>query len=126
MFEYAFGKDHPYKRDAYAIKKYASVMQQYLHNDGTAMVLKSDVQPALQRLVDFTGRNKMIREVSIRLQAANFVRLFSDLKSIRRDSTTRTRLPGYVKILLDLLRDPSDLLIVIVKRIIASCYHRFS
>ena len=55
MSEYAFDKDHPYKRDAYVIKKYAPVMQQYLHKDGTAMVLKSDVQPALQRLVDFTG-----------------------------------------------------------------------
>ena len=108
MFEYKFDPNHPHKRDQNALKKYADIMQTHLREDPFGLPLKSDVEPAFQRLQSFTNRVLSNDKLSIRLQAANYCRLFSDLRSIRRDSTTQTRLPPHVKTMLGLLEEPSD------------------
>ncbi len=107
MFDYKFNKTHPHKRDADALKRYSSIMSKHLQRDPYAMFLKSDVLHALQRLQAFSHR-EFSTTLDLRLQAANYCRLYSDLWSIRRDSTTQARLPAHTTIILDLMKQPSD------------------
>ena len=108
LFHYKFDKGHPYARDPVPLKRFAQLLKAHLEREPLGMFAQSEVQPALQEIKDKLSRPDLDKNVAVRLQAFNYLRMFRDLHNIKNSSTTGARLAPHVKIMLTMLKSTSD------------------
>ena len=92
------GKLFDYKyhlgRDVDAMERAEPFMLAVLEIEPTGIFIKTPMIKALEKLAK--GSPKVVEKSTARTQATDFYQLFMDLRAIRKNSTSRARLPGHV------------------------------
>ena len=107
LFIYNCCVDTPTKKDEKAVKKHYKLMIAHLHSNPCGLFLRRNVAAALKGFAEFVNRD-IFKTVSLRMQAANYVRMFSDVRATKRNTTTGLRLPCHMKMLCEAMSPVGD------------------
>ena len=101
LFGYEWDPEHPSKRDPIPLKKNSSILLRHLRQHPRGKFLRTQVERALEELSSRQKRQFTSAHASFRTQATNYLRYFSDIRNIKKDSPKGTKLAPHVKLLID-------------------------
>ena len=96
LFDYKFDPKHPNHRDRAALKDWSTLLLLHLAENPNGMFREVEIRNALEGLQEFTGKS-FDKTYSLKLQAGNYTKMFSDIRATKRDCTTGTRLDPVIK-----------------------------
>ena len=107
LWQYTYNKDHPYQRDEKALQSVSGICLAHLKKHAHGLFIKKCIKRAL---VEIERRTKRCfsTTVSLDLQAFYYCRFFSDVRCIKKNSTTGTRLPAYARLLVHTMQLSSE------------------
>ena len=108
---YLFGYDYDLaslaKRDPKPLKQWHSLLLGHMDEVEDGLFKKTIIGKALIKLQKITHR-KFTSGLSIRLQSANYLRFYSDIRNIKASSTSGLRLLPHVKQLCEKMNTKGD------------------
>jgi hypothetical protein len=107
LFTYQCCIESPTKNNEKAVTKHYKLMLAHLQLNPCGLFLRRNVAVALKGFSGFVNRD-VFTTVSIRMQAANYVRMFSDVRATKRNTTTGLRLPCHMKLLCEAMSPVGD------------------
>ena len=96
LFDYKLGPKHPNHRDRAALKDWSARLLLHLHEHPSGLIYEVEVRKALEGLQEFSNRS-FDKKYPLKLQAGNYVRMFSDIRATKRDCTTGVRLDPVIR-----------------------------
>ena len=106
LMPYKWDPDSPGKKDKRSLQLRRDIILKQLRVHPDGLFLKSELIPALEAIQDKTGR-KFCKKASIREQAANYVRYFSDIRACKKSVTAQSRTPMWLQTLIAAMNKPS-------------------
>ena len=107
LFDYTYDAKHPNQRDRAALKDWSTLLLLHLQENPSGLFHEVEVRKALEGLQEFSNMS-FDKKYPLKLQAGNYVRMFSDIRATKRDCTTGVRLDPVIRQLIKAM-DPGVL-----------------